>query len=202
MTSSTRNAAIRRATIHDVPGAYRVCLQTADRGADASPEFQNPDLLGHIFVGPYLAGAGDYALIVSDANGVAGYSLAVGDTEAFEDWEERVWWPSLREQYPFITGENADAELIRRLHAPVRIPAALRDEYPAHLHIDLLPRVRGRGLGRALIARQIDALREAGVGGVHLGVDPRNVNAVEFYRHLGFASLSRKSDEEMMGLML
>lgn len=160
------------------------------------------DLLGHIFVGPYLAGAGDYALVVADAQGVAGYSLAVRDTQSFEEWEEKMWWPPLREQYPLLPGDGADADFIRRLHRPSRVPRKLRDEYPAHLHIDLLPRVRGHGFGRMLITQQLEALRKAKVHGAHLGVDPRNVNAVEFYRHLGFATLSQDTDEEMMGLVL
>lgn len=195
-------AIIRPATIHDVPGAYRVCLQTADCGADATAEFHNIDLLGHLFVGPYIAWASDYALVVTDDQGVAGYSLAVSDTESFEAWAETAWWPTLRAQYPLIPGESADAEFIRRLHTPLRVPRTLRETYPAHLHIDLLPRVRGHGFGRALIARQLARLRGANVRGVHLGVDPKNVNAVEFYRHLGFDSLSQDSDAEMMGLVL
>ena len=39
------------------------------------------------------------------------------------------------------------------------------EDYPAHLHIDLLPEVQGQGWGRLLIATLVDALRERGVAG-------------------------------------
>ena len=56
-------------------------------------------------------------------------------------------------------------------------------------HIDLLPAVQGGGNGRLLITALLDALREAGARGVHLGVDPANARALGFYRHLGFAEV-------------
>jgi ribosomal protein S18 acetylase RimI-like enzyme len=61
--------------------------------------------------------------------------------------------------------------------------------YPAHLHIDLLPELQGRGIGRRLIDTVLDRLREASVPGVQLGVDPRNTSAQAFYTRLGFAPL-------------
>ena len=140
--------------------------------------------------------------MVADDQGIAGYSLAVSDTDAFEVWAEKAWWPILREQYPPIPGNSADAEFIRKFHIPLRSRRKPPDNYPAHLHIDLLERVRGLGFGRELIWRQLAILREGGVGGVHLGVDPRNVNAIEFYRYLGFETLSKQPDEETMGLVL
>jgi ribosomal protein S18 acetylase RimI-like enzyme len=59
------------------------------------------------------------------------------------------------------------------------------DRYPAHLHIDLLPRAQGHGLGRALVTTLTDALRERGVPGLHLGVDPANTGALAFYARIG-----------------
>ncbi|MEP6843825.1 MAG: GNAT family N-acetyltransferase [Pseudolysinimonas sp.] len=185
-----------------MPGAYRVCLETADCGDDATSKFQNGDLLGHVLVGPYIAWAGEYALVVSDDQGIAGYSLAVSDTASFEAWAEKEWWPTLREQYPVVPGDSEDADFTRRIHAPVHVRTDLLDEYPAHLHIDLLERARGRGLGRALMERQIATLRQNGVRGLHLGVDRQNVNAIEFYRHLGFVTLAQTTSGEIMGLVL
>lgn len=202
MSSLESQATIRSAATHDLPGAYQVCLQTADHGTDATALFHNSDLLGHVFVGPYVAWAPDYAFVVADEQGVAGYTLAVSDTGAFEAWAEKAWWPTLREQYPLIPGDSEDADFIGKIHKPWRENRELLANYPAHLHIDLLPRVRGQGFGRTLIAKQIAVLREGEVRGVHLGVDPRNVNALEFYRHLGFVTLSKNANEEKMGMVL
>lgn len=193
---------IRPATLQDLPGVYRVCLATGDSGMDASALFTNPDLIGHVFVGPYVVGQPDLALVVADRYGVAGYLLAAADTREFEAWTESHWWPPLRTQYPVSDGDSADDTMIRLFHAPPRAPDTVVTAYPAHMHIDLLARVRGRGLGRALVERSLGTLRDRGLPGVHLDVAADNANGIAFYRHLGFVELERATDSIFMGLRL
>ena len=189
---------IRPALTMDLPGAYRVCLLTGDSGRDGSALFRNPDLLGHVYVGPYIEGEPDLALVVADAEGIAGYCLAVADTRAFEAWCDVAWWPTLRTHYPLPADATPDGELVRVIHAPARAPEAVVREYPAHLHIDLLERTRGLGLGRALVDRQLAALRARGVPGLHLDVAADNANAIAFYEHLGFAAVHRRDSSILM----
>lgn len=192
----------RPATLYDLPGAYRVCLLTGDSGRDATAIYRNPDLLGHLFVGPYIVGQPDLAWVVADADGVGGYGLAAADTRAFEDWAEADWWPALREQYPELAGGDPDASLVRLLHSPPRAPESVVAGYPAHLHIDLVERMRGHGHGRAMIELLLGALRDRGSVGVHLDVAEANTNAIAFYRHLGFEALERRGDSILMGMKL
>src|SRR5947208_2825917 len=142
---------IRAATLHDLPGTYRVCLLTGDAGRDASRMYRNPEYLGHVFVGPYVVGQPELAAVVADDDGVAGYGLAAADTRAFEQWTEAHWWPTLREHYPPRNDGSPEAGLIARIHAPPLAWDHLLAEYPSHLHLDLLDRVRGQGNGRLLI---------------------------------------------------
>jgi ribosomal protein S18 acetylase RimI-like enzyme len=193
---------IQPAGLHDLPGAYRVCLLTGEAGEDASGLHADPDLLGHVYVGPYLAAGTGTQLVVVDEQGVAGYLLSTDDTAAFEAWAERSWWPGLRARYPRRSDGSRDAALIAQLHQPARAPAAVVRDHPAHLHVDLLARVRGSGMGRALMERLLAELRERGVAGVHLGVDPANANAIGFYEHLGFQRLARHPEELLMGRRL
>jgi ribosomal protein S18 acetylase RimI-like enzyme len=193
---------IRGATLQDLPGTYRVCLLTGDAGRDATWRFRNPELLGHVFVGPYVVGQPDLAAVVADGDGVAGYCLAAVDTRAFERWTEDHWWPTLREQYPPRADGSPEAEFIRRIHAPRLAADDLLDDYPSHLHIDLLDRVRGRGNGRLLVERVLATLRAGGSSGVHLDVASGNGNAIAFYRHLGFDEVGRTPDSILMGLRL
>ena len=193
---------IRPAGPHDLPGAYRVCLLTGDSGRDGSALFANPDLLGHLYVGPYVAGQPDLALVVVDPDGVAGYCLAAEDTRGFEAWAEVHWWPALREQYPPVDDDSPDSELVRLLHAPSRAPEAIVQEYPAHVHIDLLDRARGLGLGRVLLETQILALKARGARGLHLDVAADNASAITFYEHLGFSEVHRQEASILMGLRL
>ncbi|MET0353639.1 MAG: GNAT family N-acetyltransferase, partial [Plantibacter flavus] len=59
-------------------------------------------------------------------------------------------------------------------------------QYPAHLHIDLLPETQGMGVGRRLIDAFCGLLAERGVPGVHLGVGVSNTGAQQFYQRTGF----------------
>lgn len=84
-----------------------------------------------------------------------------------------------------------DALVMERLGQPEEDPEWLLAEYPAHMHINLLPHVQASGWGRRMIAAELAALKAHGVAGVHLGVTPANEPAKGFYRHLGFDDISR-----------
>ena len=194
---------IRAATVQDLPGAYRVCLLTGDAGKDASGMFRNPDLLGHVYVGPYILGEPDLALVAADADGVAGYCLAAKDRRAFAAWAEASWWPPLRAAFPRRDDATPDSELIDLIHAPLAVADPILDAFPAELHIDLLERVRGTRVGRRLVERQLAQLRSAGAPACHLQVDPTNGNAIGFYEHLGWRVLARHDEDGwVMGIEL
>lgn len=195
-------ATLRDATVHDLPGVYRVCRRTGLSGRDASAAGTDPDLLGHVWAGPYLVAPGALALVVHDEEGVAGYCLAAGDTAAHEDWVERHWLGPLRERYPVGSGTGLDATLVERLHHPVRTDPALLTDHPAHLHVDLLPRLQGQGWGRRLVDAMTRRLAADAVAGVHLGVDDANEGAAAFYERLGFTELEHAPGTLLFGLRL
>src|SRR6185312_3341971 len=84
-----------------------------------------------------------------------------------------------------------DAMAIDRIMHPEGHEEWLQADYPAHLHINVLPEAQSGGWGRRLIEAELAALRKAGVRGVHLGVSPTNLRAQGFYRHVGFTDISR-----------
>ncbi|GAA3808641.1 GNAT family N-acetyltransferase [Cellulomonas soli] len=182
-------AALRPFHPSDLPGMYRLCLLTGAAGGDASARYRNPDLLAHVYCGPYPVADPGLTFVVADEDGVGGYVVATADTVPFEEWMERRWWPALRVQHPPMADPGDGTEdhvLVERLHAWRPTPDPLYEEFPAHLHVDLLPRLQGQGWGRRLIGRLVDELRERGVPGLHLGVDGRNGGALAFYERLGF----------------
>ena len=193
---------IRPATPADLPGIYRVCLLTGDSGRDATGLWRDEDLLGHVYCGAYVVGEPDLARVVVDEDGVCGYLFGAVDTRALEAWEETHWWPPLREQYPPLDDGSLEAELVAVIHHPPLAPDEVVSVYPAHLHIDLLEHVRGRGLGRVLIDWLLDALRDRGATGVHLEVAADNANGIAFYEHLGFTVLQPHGDALLMGRRL
>lgn len=193
--------AIRPYAPGDDDALYDVCLRTGDSGEDATGKYADPRLMGEIFVGPYLRFEPELASVIDDDEGVAGYVLGARDTPSFEDACERDWWPPLRERYPLdaFPAGSPDTARVAQIHAGHRSSAEIVAEYPAHLHIDLLPRAQGRGLGRALIEHLLATLHEAGVPAVHLGVGANNQRAIGFYERLGFATLRESASDRQMG---
>jgi ribosomal protein S18 acetylase RimI-like enzyme len=175
----------------DREALYAVALATGRDGDDASDLFRDPTLLGHRYVGPYLDLEPDLAFTLEDHVGPCGYVLGAADTERFYRRLLAEWLPPLLERLGPVptTAADEDERLLAELHRPtLTVPRDL-DAYPAHLHIDLLPRAQGRGHGRRMMAALLDALVRRGADGVHLGVSPRNARAQGFYRALGFATV-------------
>jgi GNAT superfamily N-acetyltransferase len=173
----------------DEPALADICALTGDAGGDATGLYSSDDLLGAIFVLPYVARHPDYAWVVESSDGrVIGYVVGAPDTEAFDAWFRDEWWPRYREQFPPPTSlETEEDHILDGAYRRASGPSLRRtNEYPAHLHIDLLPETQGHGFGRALIETLMDRFRDAGVPGVHLVAAARNAGAAAFYPRVGF----------------
>lgn len=189
----------------DLPGAYHVCLATSN--ADGGNRiWVNPELLGHVYVGPYIFGPGASGAVILDALGVAGYCLGVTDTREFETWAEREWWPPLRADYPVPAKDTPipqqEREIISLLRSPPTSPEWVTRKFPSHLHIDLLDRAQGQGWGRRLIENLCVELRDRGSSGIHLSVGEANRNAIRFYHHLGFLEVGGEGDTVFLAKQL
>lgn len=190
----------------DEAALYCVCLQTGDAGRDATALYDDPLLLGHLYVGPYLAIEPDLAFVLEDATGVCGYTLGVRDSRAFYQRFHREWLPPLQARHPVPRGPRetwSRSDCIRaQFHAPEIVWPEPSDKFPAHLHIDLLPRAQGQGNGRRMIATLLERLRQLGVPGVHLSMHVTNRRAGQFYARLGFRELARRGETMYLGLSL
>ena len=187
---------IRPAQPDDQAAAYYICLKTGDHGADGEPFYaEDPDALGRIFVGPYLAFEPELGLMLEDANGVCGYAFGAFDSRAFYARYESAWRPQLCARHPMPQGDPASWTRAQTVHSWYHHPDYYCPEpyeaYPSHMHIDLLERAQGRGFGRQMMTRIMDTLRRRGSPGVHLGVSVRNDPALGFYRRIGFTELIR-----------
>ncbi|MDN3579105.1 GNAT family N-acetyltransferase [Chitinimonas viridis] len=180
----------RMATEADREAVYRICLLTGDAGRDASAPGRQEALYGHLYAGPYLSLAPEHAWVAEDEEGVCGYALGCANSATFYADMERAWLPPLRERYR-VPQHPADGWLINRLQSVHTLEPRLA-EWPAHLHVDLLPRVQGQGVGGVLMEKLMSSLRAAGAPAVHLGVDPRNERAVGWYARFGFVELFRQ----------
>jgi GNAT superfamily N-acetyltransferase len=175
----------------DLDSLYAISLATGDSGRDASPLHQDGRLIGHIYSAPYAMLAPELAFVAEDDQGVAGYVVGAADTRTFDQQLERDWWPALRGQYPDPSGSapdswNADQKRSFAIHHPSTTPDAVVGPFPAHMHMNLLPRLQGTGMGRKLFERWIEQARAIGVAGVHVGVSPLNARGMGFWQAIGF----------------
>ncbi len=195
----------------DNDAAYEVCLKTGDSGADGTHLYPDDHrALGRIYVGPYLRFEPELSFVLEDSVGVCGYVLAALDSESFYRHYHQEWLPPVRARYPSPSG-NPDAwtptqRLYYEYHHPeTYYPPEFRI-YPSHLHIDLMPRVQGHGLGAPMIRLMLDCLAVKGSPGVHLCMSEVNARAFKFYLKLGFKELVRRGTGEsaviFMGLPL
>jgi ribosomal protein S18 acetylase RimI-like enzyme len=177
-----------------------ICVRTGNDGQDATGLHSSEDLLPDIYALPYVTREPDLAFVVDNGERAVGYILGAADTRAFADWFSVEWWPTVAEKH------QGDSELERAIVAsaanPERMLIAAVDEYPAHLHIDLLPEAQGQGLGRQLIDTLAAALAARGVPGLHLVVGAGNTNALAFYRRVGFTELASDDGGVALGRTL
>lgn len=164
MASSLRaGASIRRYRGTDLAAVYDICVRTADGGRDARGKYLTDDLMPDL----------------------------TPDTAAFARAYRERWIPRLAGRYP-VPPEPAvspDEHMLALHYSPERMIWPGLAEYPAHLHIDLLPGFQGAGYGRQLMDTFYAAAADAGAVGVHLVVVKDNAPALGFYRHLGYEPL-------------
>jgi ribosomal protein S18 acetylase RimI-like enzyme len=186
------HASVRPYRDNDLDDLYQICLQTGDHGEDATSMFDDPRILGHVFAAPYAMFEPSLVFVAEDEVGVGGYIVGVLDSRAFEKRLEAEWWPELRDRYPAPPAQlpqdewTPDQRAAHFIHHPLTVPAELAEDYPSHLHINLVPRLQSQGVGRQLINTLIGALRDQGSVGLHFFVSSANQRAVGFYQHLGF----------------
>ena len=176
----------------DLEACYAVSLATGFEGGDASHLYRDTKLMGHIYLAPYALLEPSLALVAEDDDGVAGFAVGTADTVAWEERLERAWWPSLRGRYPNPAGVPAeertpDQRRAFMIHHPAKTPSAVTRWYPAHLHMNLLPRTQRQGIGSKLLGIWLE---KVGPLAVHVGVNRANAGGARFWTARGFDALS------------
>lgn len=194
---------IREAHMSDLPYLYDICLKTGANGSDASDLLKDKLLIGQYFVAPYVAYSPHTCFVVNKDTIPVGYIVGIEDSTDFFSWLDGYWLPILRKRYPKTYNAETDLEkfIIRMIHTNLTLEEFLIN-YPAQMHIDLLPETQGKGLGKKLMEAFINRLEDLEVPGIHFGVSKVNEKAINFYKKLGFNILKENSDSYIMGMEL
>ncbi len=181
----------------DLDGLYSISLATGLSGGDASQLYHDPKMVGHIYSAPYALLAPDLVFVIVDVDGVAGYVAGTLDTVVWENRLEIEWWPNLRLQYadpdevPIAT-RTVDQQRAHMIHHPSRTPSAVSEKYPAHIHMNLMPRVQRRGLGAKLLAAWLTAVNQREPAKIHIGANRANEIAIKFWKKHCFEELTHE----------
>lgn len=134
----------------DREALFDICVRTGHEGGDARHLYPDPGLLPNIFAAPYAVLEPELAFVVEDGGRAVGYILGTADTASFVDRYRAEWLPGLAERYQAPVREPATPteEMTALMHDPERMILPELADYPAHLHIDLLPTHQRSGHGR------------------------------------------------------
>lgn len=170
----------------------QIAYQTGFFGQSAARYFPSQPLFALLWIRPYFYGAGSLGFVAELDGQVVGYIIgSVNQAKYHSALTQTV----LREGWRTLPPLWALLACLRYLLRAALFagPHASWREYPAHLHINLLPQARGLRLGEQLLVAYLRVLTERGVPGVQLSTTDQNSAALGLYHKLGFRVLAEKN---------
>lgn len=142
------------------------------------------------YVDYYPLYASDTSFMAVDEDGKPmGYLLCAPD---FNEWKATME----KELVPQMAA--LDENGLTRFQDSVAMMEPWQPDYPAHLHIDVLPEYQSKHVGSTLMKELFKTLAEKGIPGIQLGVSATRPQAIAFYKRNGFEVL----EEDPLGLTM
>lgn len=191
---------IRKAKKSDIKDIVHVCYKTGYMGEDCIGHFSDEKLFGYLFSQYYPQHEPEHSFVADDNGRVVGYILGSPDTDLQGKRFMAKMVPKIILRMFLYTSMryNKDFRMFLKEAAvgitylklpknPKNMPhEKINQNFPAHLHIDILEEYQRQGIGGKLIHAYISHMRKLGVKGIHLGTSEKNKKAVPFYKKMGF----------------
>ena len=171
---------IRKYQSKDKQRVIEICLKNAD--IDASTSEDTVKFIEYTFCRYYIEVEPENCFVAVDENDVPyGYVYGAGD---FDNYRQKF------EPYLETVAGLKNGAFTADVYVEMYNHYIYKDEYPAHLHIDVLDGHRGEGTGAKLIENYCENLRSRGIKGVMLIVGSDNDGGRNFYEKNGFTLLN------------
>ena len=180
---------IRKYETTDFEDVEYVCLHCDGDEDDAETQ----EFVLHYFCDYYLQQEPQNCFVLDDDGRAVGYVICAADFDAFK--------PVFFERYVPLCKHLGKYRMKWALNSTA-MQERFKSEYPAHLHIDLLPAYQRQGWGSRLLQTLFDHLRERGCPGVMLTTGADNESAVAFYEKNGLHKLGVRNYEVAYGKRL
>jgi len=185
----------------DDRGAIRqICTDTAWLGGPGGAHIPDDWLWAEFWTRCFTDGEPEHTWVVECAidTRVVGYLSGTVDSRRAEHytrallpgivrriWRDRLWLrPGPRRA---LLGMLASL-----LRGDMRLPRGVAAAYPATFHFNLLPEVRGQGIGTRLFRTFEEEMRRLGVPGLHMQSVDVNAGVARFNERAGLAIIGRR----------
>lgn len=182
---------IRKYKKKDFENYRKICIETAPNGLSLNEKKQK--ILTLTYCEYYAECEGDVCFSLTDENDNAvGYILCAADNEKYAKAFTKYACKIAR-----LSPSSAVSS-----YFGARIYKPFNNEYPSHLHIDILPDYQHLGYGTELMNALKNELKVRNIGGVILCVGSGNENAIKFYKKNGFTVVKNLPGGILMGCKL
>ena len=195
---------IRKVKPSDQYAIKEITYRTGLHGEDLTgKEFiEDKELFFLIFIAYYPRCEPEHCFVAVDpkSGGVVGFICGTPDTKIQERRFKRGILPRLVFRLIFYTSWHYPRTLLNLIRMAgmkdrfeVDLKARIHTEYPAHLHINLLPSYQGMGIGSRLMVVFEKHMKDLGVSGIHLETSNHHFKAVPFYKKMGYTILQESA---------
>lgn len=166
---------IKIASAEDFISIKNICCLTGNNGNPI--EESRWKFFGDFWIGPYEKYFSEWSFVaLNHSNEILGYLVGCPDNlkKNFNIYQVRLMLKFLAKKYTF----NSDVKrLFKRFFHLEASPEKsfssdilnqIKYEYPAHLHINLLPEARGQSIGHFLLQAFEEKLRTENIKGIHV----------------------------------
>lgn len=180
---------IRKYENKDFDGVRFACLNSEGTEPDAVMS----EFILHTFCDYYIEKEPENCFVLDDAGKAVGYIICTQDYDRYKAVFDKEYLP--------LTAHLGE-ENYKRAKESTILQNKYNADYPAHLHIDILPEHHRQGWGGKLLKTLSEHLASKGIKGVMLTTGTCNTNACSFYKKYGFTELEIQGDDIAFGMKL